>query len=142
MRSLLDINVLISLFDPDHPAHTGARKWLAVNAEAGWASCPITQNGVLRIMSQPAYPNPVPLDALMERLHEATEHPSHQFWPDDISLLDRDLIEQGGMLGPKQVTDVYLLALAVARKGCFVTFDRSVPLNLVRGAHKRDLVVL
>jgi toxin-antitoxin system PIN domain toxin len=142
MRSLLDINVLIALFDPDHPAHAGARSWLSANTDAGWASCPITQNGVLRIMSQSAYPNPAPLEDLMVLLREATEHPSHEFWPDDISLLDRDRIEETGTLGSKQVTDVYLLALAVGREGRFVTFDRSVPLNLVRGARKRDLVVL
>jgi toxin-antitoxin system PIN domain toxin len=142
MRSLLDINVLIALFDSDHPAHSSARRWLATSEDAGWASCPITQNGVLRIMCQPAYPNPAALDDLMERLREATEHPSHKFWPDDISLLDRDLIEQAGALVSKQVTDVYLLALAVAHKGRFVTFDRGVPQNLVRGAHKRSLLVL
>ncbi len=142
MRGLLDINVLIALFDPDHPAHSGARGWLAGNATDGWASCPITQNGTLRIMSQPAYPNPVPLHELLERLREAAAHASHEFWRDDVSLLDRSVVDDALTLGPKQITDVYLLALAAARKGRFVTFDRAVPINLVRGAQRRNLVVL
>jgi hypothetical protein len=142
MRSLLDINVMIALFDADHPAHSAARSWLADRASDGWASCPITQNGVLRIMSQPAYPNPLPLGEVFDLMREATAHAAHEFWADDVSLLDELRIDTSMSLGPRQITDLYLLALAVAHKGRFVTFDRAVPLNVVRGATRRHLLLL
>lgn len=110
MRGLLDINVVIALFDADHPAHFGARAWLADRADDGWASCPITQNGVLRIMSQPAYPNPLPIGEVFGLMREATAHAAHEFWADDISLLDELRIDTSMSLGPRQVTDLYLRA--------------------------------
>ena len=69
MRALLDINVLIALHDRDHVHHSHATSWLAANIKHGWASCPLTQNGCLRIMSQDGYSNPQPLSVLMPMLH-------------------------------------------------------------------------
>jgi toxin-antitoxin system PIN domain toxin len=142
MRGLLDVNVLVALFDADHPSHGAAHAWLAGSGAAGWASCPLTQNGMLRIMSQPAYPNPAPLADLMQRLGEAVVHPAHRFWADDISLLDADRFDSSLALTHRQLTDVYLLALAVKNKGRFVTFDGGIALSAVRGATARHLVVL
>ena len=88
MRALLDVNVLIALLDPDHSLHAAATAWFRENAREGWASCPITQNGCMRVMSHPAYPNAPPLRMIAERLAEATASPLHEFWPDDVSLLD------------------------------------------------------
>ena len=130
MRALFDVNVLIALLDRDHLHHARALAWLNENIDAGWASCPLTQNGCLRILSQPAYPNPIPLAAVAERLAEAAATPHHVFWPDAISMLDGELIEWGFVLGSRQVADVYLLALAVAQDGRLVTLDRTVPLIL------------
>ena len=142
MRSLLDVNVLIALFDADHSLHASAMRWFDENGKDGWASCPITQNGCIRVMSQPGYPNPLPVNVVAERLRQAAAHARHDFWADDVSLLDPGAVDTSRVHGPKQVPDVYLLALAVARGGRLVTFDRSVPIAAVPGAEKRHLVTI
>lgn len=141
MRALLDINVLIAALDAAHVQHATARGWLEQRV-GGWASCPLTQNGCVRILSQPTYPSPVPAGEVVARLRKATAHASHEFWPDDVSLLDARKVDSTRLLGPRQVTDVYLLALAVEHGGRFVTFDRRVPLAAVRGAGPEHLVAL
>jgi predicted nucleic acid-binding protein len=109
---------------------------------AGWASCPITQNGCIRIMSHPNYPEPVPVGAIVERLSEAVATAHHRFWPDDISILDADIADRTRIHGPRQVTDLYLLALAVRHRGRFVSFDARIPFAAVRGADRKYLVGL
>lgn len=142
MRALLDVNVLIALLDSDHLHHARALDWLKANIDSGWASCPLTQNGCVRIMSQPGYPNAVPPAAVASRLAEATATPHHVFWPDAVSLLDAGRIAWNAVLGSRQVTDVYLLALAVQRDGKLVTLDRAVPLKAVPGAKAKHLAVI
>jgi uncharacterized protein len=142
MRALLDVNVLLALLDADHVDHAGARAWLEREIESGWASCAITQNGFVRIVSQPRYPSPVPPAEAIRRMELATGATQHEFWPCDVSLLDGALVDSTRLHGPKQVTDVYLLALAVTKGGRFVTFDRTVPLAAVRGARRDQLVIL
>jgi toxin-antitoxin system PIN domain toxin len=142
MRALLDVNVLIALLDADHSLHAPALSWFAGNAKAGWASCPITQNGCLRVMSHPGYPNPLPVRSIVERLADATANAAHAFWADDVSLLDQHVVDPGRIHGPRQVTDLYLLALAVGNRGRLVTFDRAISLDAVRGAEKKHVLVL
>jgi len=142
MRSLLDVNVLIALFDADHALHGPALKWFAENGKIGWASCPLTQNGCIRVMSQPGYPSPIPVHVVAGRLREAVADRRHEFWPDELSLLDEQAVDTTRVHGPKQLTDVYLLALAVARGGRLVTFDRSLPIDAVLRAQKRHLFVI
>ena len=142
MRSLLDVNVLIALLDADHSLHARATEWFSDGGRAGWASCPITQNGCTRVMSHPGYPNALPVRAVMERLEEATARGFHEFWPDDISLLDARIADSSRIHGPRQLTDVYLLALAVRHGGRFVTFDASVSLDAVRGAERNHMHTL
>lgn len=142
MRALLDVNVLIALLDSDHLHHARARDWLRAHATGGWASCPITENGCIRIMSQPAYPSPLPTPAVIERLAAAASHPLHEFWPDDYSLLDRATVHADRIHGPRQVTDLYLLALAVRHRGRFATFDAAIPVSAVPGAHTRHMAVI
>ena len=142
MRSLLDVNVLLALLDAEHEHHERARDWLAAEIDGGWASCPITQNGFVRIVSQPRYPNPVPVAAAIERLKLACATEHHQFWECDVSLLDQDFVAPKHLVGPKQITDVYLLATATARGGRFVTFDAAVPWAAVPSADARYLVVI
>ncbi len=142
MRSLLDVNVLIALHDPQHIHHQRAASWFAENADLGWASCPLTQNGCLRIMSLPGYTNPQPLSALVAMLKQSTNTAFHQFWSDDLSLLDGDRFHHSHMHSPRQLTDIYLLGLAVRNKGRLVTFDIRIPLSTVRGAHENQLVAL
>lgn len=142
MRALLDVNVLIALLDAAHVHHIPSVAWLSKHIAQGWASCPITQNGCIRILSQPAYPSPLPPATVAERLGEAVNTEHHAFWPDDISLLDQRVLSWRSVLTSRQVTDAYLLALAVRNGGRFVTFDRATPLQTVRGATKEHLVVL
>lgn len=142
MRALLDVNVLIALLDADHSLHARAMEWFAGQTRSGWASCPITQNGCVRVMAHPGYPNPLPVSAVMERLGEATAAAHHEFWADDISLLNAHVVDRTRIHGPKQITDVYLLALAVRRGGRFATFDSAVSGDAVKGAQKRHLLAL
>jgi toxin-antitoxin system PIN domain toxin len=141
-RALLDINVLLALLDADHVDHGLARDWLDGEIESGWASCPITQNGFLRIVSQPRYPSPVAPVVAADLLERACATPHHQFWSCDLSLLDEQLVDRTRIHGPRQVTDTYLLALAVRKGGRFVTFDRSIVLSTVVNATWDHLVIL
>jgi len=141
-RGLLDVNVLIALLDASHQFHDHARSWLEANIHQGWASSPVTENGAVRILSLPAYPNVIPPLAAIHRLRAATQTPHHEFWSDEVSLLDPAVIRPERVHGPKQVTDLYLLALAVRRGGRFVTFDDHVPLSAVVGAAPESLYVL
>lgn len=142
MRALLDVNVLIALLDADHSMHERATQWFAEHAQQGWASCPITQNGCVRIMSHPGYPNPLSINAIAERLREACAGEHHAFWPDDISLLQQEIADTRRIHGARQLTDVYLLALAVWHGGRFVTFDGSVAREAVHGAQAQHVVRL
>jgi toxin-antitoxin system PIN domain toxin len=142
VRALLDVNVLVALLDADHSLHPRATQWLENHARDGWASCPITENGCVRIMSHPGYPNALPVRAVMERLAEAGDSSFHEFWADDVSLLDAEVADSARIHGPRQITDVYLLALAVRHGGRFVTLDASVAQDAVVGAEKSHVVVL
>jgi len=139
MRALLDVNVLIALLDAAHIHHLRARAWMEANITQGWASCPITQNGCIRILSSPAYPGQQAPGQIAARLAEATGTKWHEFWPDAVSLLDHDWVNWGQVLGSRQVTDVYLLALAKYHGGRLVTLDRSVPLAAVPGVTAEHL---
>ena len=142
MRALLDVNVLIALLDAAHIHHQRATQWLEQALHHGWASCPLTQNGCLRIMAQPGYQQPQPLRTLVAMLARSTAAPFHEFWPDDVSLLDAARFEHGHIHSPRQLTDLYLLALAMRHGGRLVTFDRRMPLSAVPGASEEHLVVL
>lgn len=142
MRALLDVNVLIALLDAGHIHHATAMSWLGREIRHGWASCPITQNGCVRIMSQPAYPGALPVAQIASRLAEAAASPDHEFWPADINLLGTDVFDWSRVLGHRQVTDVYLLSLAVRHGGRLVTIDRRITPEAVAGASPEHLVVL
>ena len=142
MRGLLDVNVLIALLDQAHPHHDLAFAWLKANIEHGWASCPITQNGCIRIMSQTAYPGARPVNQIMQRLKSALDHPAHRFWPDDTSIVDTRAVDGARVHGARQITDTYLLALAVKHKGRLVTFDAGIALSAARGATEKNLLNL
>jgi hypothetical protein len=120
VRALLDINVLIALFDPDHVSHGPAMSWFMAHAKEGWASCPLTQNGCVRIISTPSYPNFKPVQAVVERLAEACAERIHEFWPDAPNLLASGVFDATRIHGPRQITNVYLLGLAVQHQGRLV----------------------
>ena len=142
MRALLDVNVLIALLDGSHVHHGLVSDWLGRNLGKGWASCPVTENGCIRILSQPGYPNSVPAEQVAARLAAASQHVSHAFWADSISLLHPGRLIWDKVLSSRHVTDAYLLALAVEHGGRFVTLDRGVPLGAVVGASPKHLTVL
>ena len=142
MRALFDVNVLIALLDSDHIGHVAATAWYAQNLQQGWASCPITENGCARVMSSPGYPNPLPIAAILERLGQAKNTGDHQFWADDVSLTDTAGFKHTELLGPKQITDRYLLALAIRRKGRLVTFDRGIRPTAAIGALPEHLALI
>ena len=141
-RALLDVNVLIALLDANHIHHAIAKQWLIENAAAGWASCPITQNGCVRILSAPKYPNATTVQDAIRRLSQATSTPAHVFWPDAVSLFEPGLINWQKALSSRTITDAYLLALAVKNQGRLVTFDRGITTEFVDGASPANLVVL
>ena len=142
MRSLLDVNVLIALLDENHAHHVPAASWFSESADEGWASCPITQNGCLRILSQPKYPNALSVGDALSRLRGAVSTKNHRFLADDVSLLDNRVVNAAQVLGHRQLTDIYLLALAVAHEARLVTLDKAVPLVSVRGASSASLLVI
>lgn len=140
---LLDVNVLIALFDPDHVHHEIAHDWFGDNRSAGWATCPLTENGFLRVLSNPARGGEIRAVAeLVARLRKFCASGQHHFWPDSISFHDERVFDASLVRGHKQLTDVYLLALAVTRGGRLVTFDHSVPLGAVKGARRGTLAVV
>lgn len=142
MRALLDVNVLIALLDGGHIHHGLAMSWLEGAIRHGWASCLITRNGCVRIMSQPNYPPALPAGQVAERLAEASASPDHEFCPADVNLLGNGVIAWQRMLGHRQVTDAHLLALAVQHGGRLVTLGRRVDPEAVRGARPEHLVAL
>ena len=143
MRALLDLNLLIALLDPDHVFHERAHAWWAANGRTGWASCPLTENGVVRIMSNPGYSRQLRLTPgdLISRLAGFAAQTDHEFWPDDVSLRDTTAFDHARLHSPRLLTDLYLLALAVRRGGRLVTFDEGIPIAAVHHAAARHLVV-
>ena len=141
-RSLLDVNVLLALLDSDHVDHSRAWAWFDGEASQGWASCAITENGFVRILSSSGYPNPVSLSGAADLLARARSGGDHEFWPCDVSVLDAGVVLTSRVHGSRQITDAYLLALAVAHGGRFVTFDQRVGLTAVSGAGPGHLTVL
>ena len=139
---LLDVNVLIALCDGRHEHHALAAHWFLEHAAQGWASCPLTQNGALRIMSAPAYPGSRPVGQVMAQLQTLCASAHHRFWPDALSLVQADILNPKHVLGHRQLTDAYLLALAVHQQGCLVTLDGEVALQSVRGAEPGHLLRL
>jgi uncharacterized protein len=142
VRALFDLNFLIALLDSEYLHHARALQWWSQNRTGGWASCPLTQNGFVRVVSQANYSFPISIGGAFEHLRRNIETDDHVFWPDDISLLDDRVIDRGRILGPKQLTDIYLLALAVKHGGRLVTFDRAIPIGAVRGAERHHVVVV
>ena len=141
-RFLLDINVLIALIDPAHVQHNRAHAWFAAKGQRAWATCPLTENGVLRIVGHPRYPNsPGSPAAVAELLAQFRELPGHAFWPDDVSLLDRQQVNRARLLDSAHVADSYLLALARAHHGQLATFDqRLVTDAVVMGRERLHLI--
>ncbi len=144
MRSLLDASVLIAFLDTEHNFHDKALDWFSANSSRGWATCPIVENAALRILTNPNYSKvkQYNLADVSNMLRYNISATNHEFWRDDISLLDIALFDFSRILGPRQLTDVYLLALATRHNGRLVTFDERIPISAVRKASASNLCVV
>lgn len=144
VRSLLDINVLIALLDPDHVFHDRAHGWWKGQSQSGWASCPLTENGVVRIMSNPAYSRVAKFrpGELIDQLDLFMSQSNHEFWPDDLSLRHGTAFLRDRLHHSRAITDVYLLALAVNHRGTLATFDQAIPISAVPGAAMASLCAI
>lgn len=141
MRRLLDINVLIALCDPNHVDHRRIAVWFKEIGGKAWVSCPITENGFIRILSSPKYPGlSGNVDGATRLLRELQRQKGHEFWADDYSFVDGP-IDLNRIAGNKQITDLYLLGLAVRHKGRFTSVDRHIPADLVQGGAEAYEVV-
>lgn len=141
--ALLDVNVLVALFDSEHVHHDLAHDWFADRRALGWATCPITENGFFRVLTNPAYGHDaLRPDVLLKALCKFRASDHHHFWPDSVSLADEGLFTLAQAPNHRQLTDVYLLALATKMKGCLATFDRTIPAKAVVGATAASLLVI
>jgi uncharacterized protein len=140
---LLDVNVLIAMTWPAHRAHGKVQQWLAQHAREKWATCPFTETAFVRILSNPAFsPDALtPADAVA-LLRSNLAHPAHQFWPDDVGLLDAIAYCEPRIVGHQQITDAYLLGLALHRKGKLVTLDSSIASLVSEKNPARDAITL
>lgn len=129
---LLDVNVLIALVDPAHIQHDRIHQWFEQSGRRSFATCPITENGLLRIVGHPKYPDsPGPPATIAPILAAIRALPGHQFWPDSMSLLDPAFLDPVALSSHTRVTDSYLLALARANKGKLATMDHKLATEAV-----------
>ena len=141
--ALLDVNVLVALFDPDHVHHELAHDWFVDHRARGWATCPLTENGFVRVLSNPAYGAALSRPAeLIARLRRFCTSNDHTFWTASVSLGDERIFKPGYVRGHRQISDVYLIGLAVAMGGSLVTIDHTIPIGAVVGATRRSLQVI
>jgi uncharacterized protein len=131
-RHLLDVNVLIALIDPAHVQHDQVHEWFGRVGHKAFATCPITENGLLRIVGHPKYPNsPGPPSVVVAALAAIRGLPGHAFWPDSISLVESPLVNPDLLSSHSRVTDSYLLALAKEHKGKLATMDQKLATEVV-----------
>lgn len=139
MAWLLGVNALIALIDPLHVHHHSMHRWFEARDPRAWATCPLVENGLVRVLSQPSYPSgrrtPAEVIGILEAL-KLNHAGVHETLPDDVSLADPAIFAKEFLPGPKQITDTYLLGLAKTHGFRLVSFDRSLSCQAVRGATK------
>lgn len=143
MRHLLDINLIIALMDPDHVFHQKAHEWWGEDGKP-WASCPLTENGFVRITSSTAYSpgHPATVLEMTSRFAAFAKNSDHEFWPDDFSITDTSLFDHSRILSSKYLTDLYLLKMASKNSGRLATFDRNIPQDAVTSGGDEALLIL
>jgi uncharacterized protein len=142
-RTLLDVNLLVALFDPDHVHHELAHDWLADHRTGGWATCALTENGFVRVLANPSYGAAVSRPAeLFRLLRQFCASGHHTFWADAVSLRDETIFNPALIAGHRQISDIYLLGLARKMGGRLATFDRSIALGAVVGATRANLAIV
>lgn len=142
MQALLDTNVLIALLWPAHAFHRLAQDWFQKNARHGWATCPITQSGFVRIVSNASFsPDALSVRDAISVLDKNLRHPMHEFWPDELPLAQCIAFAQKPLQGHRQLTDAYLVGLTIHKNARFVTFDRKIASLLPEGKLKSGSIV-
>lgn len=127
---LLDVNMLLALSDPRHVHHEPAHAWFAQVGSLSWATCPITENGFVRVASNPRYPNrPGNAAAILALLRQFCTLDGHHFWPADVRL--QDFLPENAVVGHNQLTALYLLGLAIHHQGKLATLDQRIPAYLL-----------
>jgi len=141
MVSLLDVNLLVALAWPNHVHHRQALAWFLENQALGWATCPLTQSGFVRISSNPtALPDAKsPQEALL-LLRRIVALPHHRFWEDDVSLATSNLVDAKRLTGYRQVTDLHLVTLALQKGGRLATIDGKIRSLVPRGYSAQEIV--
>lgn len=138
---LLDVNVLLALSWSKHPSHAVAQRWFGRNAARGWATCPLVQAGFVRILSNPAFSaHAVTPKEALEALEITTQHEAHQFWPDDLGVVEALAGGKSRLYGHQQVTDAYLLGLAIHHKGKLATLDQHLAEMLADRPSERHFI--
>ena len=142
---LPDINLMLAILDQAHPNHIRGKAWFSSASVTGWATCPLTQNGFVRVLSTQSYPG-IRMrteDAVALLKTAVANHPlTHHFWEDSISIYDASLINPTRLRGPKQITDIYLLALCQKHRSTFVTFDQGITVEAIVSPHPNLLKTL
>ena len=143
MRYLLDVNVWVALLDEAHVHHALAVAFMQ-RRKVQIATCPLVENGVIRVLNLPGYSKhgPAGFEAVSNKVQQICADTDHQFWPDEVSLCSPGTVNWPRVLGHNQITDVYLLALAVANQGCLATLDHRVAISTVVGASKEHLMLM
>ena len=141
--ALLDVNILVALFDPGHVHHELAHDWFSDQMPHGWATCAVTENGFVRIVTRPEYTSPPnrPEHALTA-LRAFRKSRGHHFWADALSLADERIFNPAFIRGHRQLTDIYLLGLAKSAGGCLATLDQTIPIAAVKGATSATLRII
>jgi toxin-antitoxin system PIN domain toxin len=134
---LLDVNVIVALIAPDHPAHDSAHAWFESVGRADWATCPLTENGALRVLGNPKLnSSPGTPGAVVPMLRSLLDQGQRAFWTDDLRLATSPLIDPARLTRRQDVTDTHLLALAVSRGGRLATLDRKLRPDAVWGGRE------
>ncbi len=138
---LLDVNVLIALLHQDHVSHKTAKHWFQQTGARDWVTCPLTEASFVRIVSNPKFSEPaLDISEALEMLRIATNLSGHRFWAMDVGFLDAVEPFTERLFGHQQVSDAYLLGMAVKKKGRLVTLDRAI--KALAGSKFRDHVLL
>jgi uncharacterized protein len=140
---LLDVNVLIAAAWPTHQSHERVQQWLARHAREGWATCPLTESAFVRIISNPAFsPNALTVADALGLLRVNLDHPSHRFWEDDIPFEQSVEPFDDKLVGHREVSDAYLLGLAIHKRGKLATLDRAILSLLPDKSPNRDRIAV
>jgi toxin-antitoxin system PIN domain toxin len=141
--ALLDVNVLAALFNPDHIFHEAAYDWFADHRERGWATCALSELGVVRVLANPKYwDHSERAVNLVTRVRAFCASGHHTFWPEAISVRDDTRFDLSYASGHRQLSDLYLLGLAVHNRGYLATFDVKIPLKAVKGATAQAVAIV